>query len=371
MDKKIYISIIVVLIASALGILAYNYLEVYEYKKYIFPSKDVNTNIYYALEQWLIKTGHQVRYESKLDSGELASLTEKVIIVNSRALSGSINHEIIRWIENGGHLNLYIDLYGSELEKNISSLLSKFGITYEFIPAAYLNPKEEDAEESENESDADVLDNMQEITEEILHAASEIETADANQIDFQSNTAFTIENEEGIFLIRDEDDIIRLVEVPIGEGALTVTGLPVFMNNYNIEKEANASLAWRLTGYRDEGAGILFIRTSFRNTSNSIIETIMKNGNIIPAVIASVILIITGFWMVIPAFGFSLDEKQRNSRPLKDRFEAEIQFLKKYRRLNHYLKAYERDQNSDKEKSYTYRELINQYRRLIDGTKKL
>ena len=104
----------------------------------------------------------------------------------------------------------------------------------------------------------------------------------------------------------------------------------------------------------------------------------MERGNLVPVIISSLILIILGFWMVIPVFGLVLPEKQFTARPIKDRFIAEIRFLKKYEALNHYLHVYEREQkcirnecgSSEKEKIYNYQELINQYRRIFNGTSK-
>ena len=68
------------------------------------------------------------------------------------------------------------------------------------------------------------------------------------------------------------------------------------------------------------------------------------------------LLIILGFWMVIPMFGLVSEEKQRSSRPIKDRFNAEIRFLKKYKALDYYLDIYKREQKTkkDNEKKQEY-----------------
>jgi hypothetical protein len=70
--------------------------------------------------------------------------------------------------------------------------------------------------------------------------------------------------------------------------------------------------------------------------------------------------------MVIPVFGLVFYEKQKTSRPIRERFTAEIRFLKKYGALNHYLEVYERElklgENREINKTYSYRELINKLR---------
>jgi len=99
----------------------------------------------------------------------------------------------------------------------------------------------------------------------------------------------------------------------------------------------------------------------------------MERGNLLPVGISALLLIILGFWMAIPVFGLVTIEKQKSSRPIRDRFIAEIRFLKKYRALDHYLNVYEREKNPEEKtekKEYNYRELINQYRRIFYGTEK-
>jgi hypothetical protein len=69
----------------------------------------------------------------------------------------------------------------------------------------------------------------------------------------------------------------------------------------------------------------------------------MDRGNIVPVIVSALLVIILGFWMVIPVFGLVFSEKQKTARPIRERFLAEIRFLRKYNALNHYLEVYERE----------------------------
>jgi len=366
MDKRIFIAAAVTLVIALIGLLCYNYFEIYEYKETVYPSREINNNSYYAMEKWLTETGHQVRLENELYTANLEKRNEKVIVVNSRTLYIEDPEEIKQWIFKGGFFILVLEQYTGSLNENISDFLAGFGITSEYKETSIIiqdteKIDEESGEKTENEDSA---------------VKTEAETNKKIYPDFQNRLNFYVESDEEFFSISDIEGNIKLVEFSIGDGALTVIGIPVFMYNYNIKREPNAVLAWNLTAGRiaeeipDEEKSILFIRSSNRYVSDSFFQTIMERGNIIPVIVSPLLLIFLGFWMVIPGFGTVPEEKQRMARPLKDRFTAEIRFLKKYNALNYYLKAFEREENSLTDKTYDYRELINYYRRLIDGTAK-
>ena len=173
----------------------------------------------------------------------------------------------------------------------------------------------------------------------------------------------------------------ELTEVSIGKGALTVSGNPRFMHNYNLRTDSNADLAWSLTGARTatpesgDNSGVLFIRE--RYVSRSLFGRIMERGNLVPVIISTIFIIILGFWMVIPVFGLVFTDRQKSSKPIRERFLAEIRFLKKHKALNHYVDVYKRELKiTDKDEentAYNYSDIIkklNKYRSDSDGTTK-
>ena len=366
MDKKILLFAVIIFILASLGILAYNNLEIYQRKKIIYPSDEVSENNYYALEQWLKETGHNVRVENSFGPYTFYDISEKVIMVNSNTYGWRSTNEIMEWIEQGGYFIIDIASYNNSFNYNLTEFLYGFGITVEYSQPAY---NFEDILKSDNYDE----ESAQEIIETLLD--NEI-IQDKIDIDrniypsFNKRVYFTITENDSVITIKDAEDIIRLAEIPIGDGLLTVTGTPVFMHNYNLRREANAVLTWSLTGARlTENDGILFVKNPAGNTGFSLFGSIIERGNFAPVIISALILITAGFWMVIPLFGKVLKEKLQISRPIKDRLTAEIRFLKKFNALDYYLECLPHDDHNSKKK-YHYKELINQFRGRLNGTGK-
>jgi hypothetical protein len=348
MNKRILIFAVVVLFIALIGFVLYNNLEIYEDKMFTSPSRDVINNNYYAMERWLNETGHPVRFEKKITPSKLAAVEEKVVIIHSSAsMWDNAQDLILPWIKQGGYLMICLDNYGtSSIDENLSKFLSGFGITV---------------------GQGTVEDNNQ------VEIFSDESAQEEPIPDLGRNIHFLFDNNDEIFAIKDHNGNTRLVEISAGDGALIVTGRPYFMNNGFLYKEINARLAWQLTGARAEGSntGVLIVRE--RHITKNMFGKIMEKGNLFPVVISAIFLIVLGFWMVIPVFGLVSVEKQRTSKPIRERFTAEIRFLKKYRALDHYLDVYgEQNPSSfcEKKKAYNYRELINQYRRMFNGTAK-
>ncbi|MCL2442663.1 MAG: DUF4350 domain-containing protein [Treponema sp.] len=341
MVKRIVIIIVVIFIIVLIGILANNYLEIYPNKRYINPSSEVLANPYYAMEKWLNNTGFTVRTEEHFDSDQLAETNEKIIIVESNVFGLGNTEQLNYWIRQGGTLIICLNYNDYIHDEKLQNFLSGMNI----------NLLEDFPEED--------------IQNELLP-------------DFDISIAFLINNRRNTEFLLDSQGTARLAEVTIGKGSLIITGLPIFMYNNNLKKKANAVLSWSLTGERTAGDnnGIVIARESNLGlTPKTLFGAIMQRGNLVPIGISVLILIIVGFWMVIPAFGLVSIDKQKNSRPIKDRFIAEIRFLKKNKALDYYQKIYEREQKTgeftEKDKFYNYNKLINLYRRIFNGTEKI
>ena len=379
MDKRFFTCVGIIFASVVLGFLAYNNLEIYQRNRYISPSREVSANLYHAMEQWLKEAGHVVSIENYFYPQRLIDAQEKVVMINSARYHWNDKEEIIRWIEKGGYFIIVVEFFNGVINENLADFLSRFGISAEYVTQRVSHILDEEGEDSFNEekeasSETDIMKNEQ---ADIL---SEEETLRDLSPNFFSRIAFHVESEEDFILIKDAEGVIRLADISLGNGMLTVTGMPVYMYNNNLKKEANAKLAWNITGARlgedaevksnsaeVAAADILFIRPQTgRAASGSLLGAIFERGNFIPVIVSAVLLIITGFWMVIPGFGLVFEEKKRISRPLKDRFTAEISFLKKHRALKYYLDTYRYEQNTDSifksENSRSNREAINAIR---------
>jgi hypothetical protein len=338
MDKRIYICAAIVLLFALLALLAYNNLEIYPEKIPVSPSRKVYSNWFYAMEQWLNETGHPVRVENRGSPEKIAASQETAALVHASDCSWEGAEEILLpWIEEGNSLYICLDFYDVEdINENLLEFLSGLGI------------------------DIDTTSFSEDFKGQ-------------NIPDFGWYFRFLIDEDADIFTVRDSKDNARLAEVSAGKGKLIITGFPVFMYNYNLRNDVNAALAWELTGARAE-AGFLFIHA--RNIEKSILGKIMERGNMLPVIISALLVIALGFWMVIPVFGLVLEEKRKNSRSIRERFAAEISFLKKYKALYYYLDIYKREHKfaepvnaniSEAKKKYSYREIIGKLRSVING----
>jgi len=351
MNKRIFIFAGIILFLVLAGLVLYNNLEIYEEKMFSGPSREVIENSYYAMERWLNETGHPVRLEKSFNPSKFAQTEERVIMIDS-SVGRWDNAEdlILPWIEQGGYLIISLDVH--EGDGNLFRLPYRFGIDIGYGTPKEKNPRELFSDKSESDKSA---------PEESIPTLGK-------------NVYFVFKERDGIFAIKDHNGWARLVEISIGDGALIIIGRPTFMLNNYLYNEVNANLAWKLTGARAEGKnkGVLFVREWY--IPKSMFGKIMERGNLLPVAVSAFLLIILGFWMVVPVFGLTAVEKQKTSRPIRERFIAEIRFLKKYRALDNYLDVYEREQNPtsvyEKKKAYNYRELINQYRRIFNGTAK-
>jgi len=336
MDKRIYICAGIIFILALVGFVLYKNLEIYEFTEFSDPSREVRANDYYAVERWLNETGHPVRFEKDFNPAKLAAVEERVVIIHSSASRwDNAQKLILPWIEQGGYLVISLDDSDSIFSENLLKFLSDCGVGVEV---------------------------KRENTRRGLAPY------------YDRNIFFTIDDSADVLTINDEQGFARLVEISLGNGALTVTGIPVFMYNDSLRDETNASLAWNLTGARANGenTGVLFVRE--RNLPRNMLGKIMERGNLLPVGISALLLIILGFWMVIPVFGLVSIEKQKTARPIRERFLAEVRFLKKHRALDHYLTVFAQEKNPEdnsEKTAYNYRELINQYRRIFNGTAKL
>jgi hypothetical protein len=156
--------------------------------------------------------------------------------------------------------------------------------------------------------------------------------------------SLTKEAERGAFTIKtDNPTVIRLIRMPVGAGALVLFGPPLFMGNEYLERESNARLAWNITAGLTgvENPGLLFIRG--KRPVKSLSGRLAERGNFFPLGVSLLILLAVGFWMVIPVFGLVFQEKNVPTRPIRERFLAEIRFLKKYHALETYLELYLRE----------------------------
>jgi hypothetical protein len=321
--KKILIFVIAAAGLALLAALAYTSLEIVPRQIFRPPSREVLVNDFFALEKWLAKTGRPVRFIRRGDFSRILSAPEKTVFIQASVFDWEDAGEPLKkWIGEGGFLLVSVDTSPDE-DEALAAFLSGFGVQAGIIDRSLAD----DAGEENNDADPprEDLPDFDGTMRFSLAAAPEI-PADTS-----------------IVTVPEAGGAIRLIGIPLGAGAIAFIGLPHFMRNDYLEQEVNARLAWELTGAQTgpDSPGLLFIRG--RRQVKSLFGKLADRGNFLPLGLSALILIIIGFWMVIPPFGLLFQEKTISGRPIGERFLAEIRFLKKYRALDTYIEVYIHD----------------------------
>jgi hypothetical protein len=323
MDKRLGFFIILSAVLATFGILIYTTLEIYPRKRPVFPSMEAISNDYLAMDRWLSQTGHPVRIEKKSSPLRIVSAAGNVAIVQASACDWKASKPVLLpWIEQGGFLLVTLD--SSFYDDELADFLSFFGIAYA---------------EDEYTGDDTAEDGGAVYTEP---PAEETPLPD---LDFDIEI-FVEERDNGVgglAVLKDTDGTIRLARAALGDGGIAVTGTPYFMFTDYLDREINACLAWDLSAARTtaDNAGVLFIRE--KHLKKGLFGNIADRGNAVPPGVSVPLLVLIGFWMVIPVFGLVFYDRHSAARPVRERLTAEIRFLKKYDALDYYLKVYLRE----------------------------
>jgi hypothetical protein len=293
-----------------LGVTAYFFFEVYPRKRYDPPSGEARSNDYLALDRWLTRTGHPVRIGLSGDSALIKAADERTVFVQASLFDWSgVSGELEPWIRGGGALVISLD---TPWDEDNSAFLNALGISGADKPGGPSAPEEPAPPEPR----------------------------------FDRRVAFTVTGEvknNPAAAVMTGAGAIRLVTVPLGEGSVTVTGIPYFMKSVNLDEEQNARLAWELTGGRDrDKRGIFFIRgaPAAADGPEGFLEKLARQGHILALAVSILVITAAGFWMVIPRFGVIEKDGDPAAKPIRERFLAEARFLGKYHALGSYLDVY-------------------------------
>jgi hypothetical protein len=291
--------IVIVVAIAVFGILAglfFANFEIYQGEKQIEPSRLVRQNVYLAADRWLNRSGHPVRVEKWGNGGTLASASEKTALIFTSSFDKRDYGQLTTWLDSGNSAALFID---SPLTDELTDYLASFGIIC-----------------SVDDEDYDII------------------------FEFNGNES-------------------SLITVPsgFGNGELSVTGIPYFMQSrilaktYSDYTDDNFRLTWFLSGERDpKQKGILVIRSKAASAGETrnwreegtpdFFAKLREAGSILPVAISALLTLLIGFWMTLPVFGKLQKDVERPGKPIRERFRAEGLFFKKYNALGTYLAIY-------------------------------
>jgi hypothetical protein len=275
--------------------------------QWVEPSVEAETNPLLALERWLDSTGIMYRKEEQGNIQDILTGPEKTVFIQASRFDWSgAGEDLTRWIARGGSLVISQDYPKDAPEEELEGYLKTLGLIND---GTYSNQN--------------------------------------------TDTTFLLDTTRGYRIVEKPPQVeriavlwsygaIRLVTLYIGTGRLTVTGGTTFLTSPFLKN--NADLAWELLLNPGKTRGILFIQKPYQNLlqDNPFFGRLFTRGNPAALFIATGILVIIGFWMVIPLFGRSKPVPELPGKALRERFLAEGRFFKKYRALDRYLEIYRR-----------------------------
>jgi hypothetical protein len=328
-----------IIAASALLILAAllaSRLEFYERERWVRPSGEVRSNNFYVLGKWLSQAGRPARFSPRWAGVKDIAPREGGLFIQASLFNWE-REDILSWVREGGVLAVSIDLPWYYLRDD---------------PTEEAPPEVSALEEFLEKLEIRIRPPFQEENtgiDEDPAAAEEYDIGEGPQLfpDYDHQIAFEEPppgaRPEDLLVLRDKEGGIRLIRRTLGKGRVAVAGSYVFMYNYYLREEVNARLAWELTGASlgPERPGILFVRG--RRGAEGLFGILRERGNLLPPILSGLVLIVIGFWTVLPGFGLPLREEGRKRLSIAGRFSAESRFLRRYDALGVYLETYLRE----------------------------
>ena len=313
MNRNHLLGFAVVIAVLALAAFAlWQLFEIHPNSRRVYPSEEAMTNEYLAFDRWLKSNGIPVRIAEHGDYRLIRRAQERQIFIQATLFEWSEEavDYLIGWVDGGGHLYLSID---EIMNRECLSLIEAFGISVSDDSVQAFNPWSN--EEYPN---------------------------------FDRRVSFELypPEKEGM-LFRDWYDQIRLVQARHGNGKITVSGLPYYINFRNMSRETNARMAWGIFapngGGIRENEGWLFIRGNTWYQNQSLFGSLFRHGNLTTFLVSILVLLIVGFWAVIPVFGLVKGERETPGKTIGERFLAEGRFLKNHKALDSYRDLYVRE----------------------------
>ena len=314
-------AVVILVVIIMIGVFCYTRLELVETTRWKSPSREAQANPYLALDRWLASAGLSVRVLSSGTIGMIPAGEQTVFMecnrVNWAGSAAAVEKTLVPWARNGGRLIVSIDTYENP---DLEAFMEALGLKL-------MSPGETEAEEAETENPE----------------AEERETKTELLRSFFNSWRFQVIEKkpfvDRILIMKGLDKSIGLVKLETGGGWVVFTAGAAFLHNYTLTGEG-AALAGNLF-LEAPDRKVLFVRGLAGE--RRFFGNLAERGNPAALLAALALVIITGFWMVLPPFGRYRPETEKPGKPLRERFLAEGRFLKKYGALDRYLEAYERE----------------------------
>jgi len=328
-DRQSLTIFIVVMVALFLaGAFCYTQLEIVPATTWQRASKEARANEYLALDRWLESIGCTIRSASVGGVEAILKGPEKTIFIENSRFNWLNKEQLLPWIKEGGRLIVSLDVPPGD---SLSAFMETFGVKQ--IDRSHNSFYTEDSDDPDQGSSGDKPPAIIEIPPE----------EDSPSFDWSMSFAVTEETSaaDRIFFMGNKYGSIKLVKLELGKGWVVFTGKTYFLHNFDLHDSGHAALARELFCAGDSEPNILFIR--MLSGERHLLGNLAERGNPAALAVSIALLVIAGFWMVIPSFGRYKPEPERPGKPLRERFLAEGRFLAKYRALGKYSEVYRRE----------------------------
>lgn len=311
--ERLLIIIVPIIILGAICLRLSTYLEFYKYTDNKGYSRRAQEDRFLALRRWAGMNGIDLEEKQTNDIDNYNS-----ILLNGSLLEDPIFAIKLRiWMENGGHLTLFITPRGQtepdfSLIENMTAELG-LEVSFEFNPAAEWQWTKDNTGELQgigtDEPAVTVSPALLIIAEQLPPEAAFVPYSD--------------EDEEGY----------RLISFPVEAGRLTLTGDPLFLQNKYIGESDNASLAWMLIASSKETGRVLF-------QPEGKVAGLIATHPWVTAVLAALLTALAlAAWMGLTRRDTLLEAKRPAGSDIGRRLKAEGSFFRSYGCTETYLVA--------------------------------
>jgi len=347
------------------GFICYNLLEIVPYTTWSNPSREVKTNEYLVLERWLLEAGFTFNYIAAGSVETILKAPEKTVLIDDSRFNWINSEQLVPWIQEGGRLIVSVDT------PSPGEALSNFMALFNVKPIDYSYDYNSNKDESDPKEDVDP-----DFAGRVFSRVPGVENS--AWLDWRKNFAVTVDPEADnhILVMGNKSGLIKLVKVDQDKGWVLFTGKTEFLQNSALPSKENMELAGELF-FNDPGKSVLFIRKF--NDKRHLLGNLAERGNPMALAVSLALLVVVGFWMVIPSFGRNKPEPERPGKPLRERFLAEGTFLAKYHALGKYIEIYrkELEQRRGVETAsvagttFSFREFVREQKRLTEQLEEL
>jgi hypothetical protein len=354
-DRQSLLVFIVILgILFFAGILCYTQLEVVPDTVWTTPTREARANQYLALDRWLGGLGYGARTISVGTVEAVLQGPEKTIYIENSRFNWANKELLLPWLRDGGRLIVSLD---ASADGRLAEFMETLGGIQEIDRRMYTDDKAGEDDDIGNDADEGGIEDRDKNSrnKENRNEISKVPPRETS-VFFDWGTSFKIKQQNGqadrVLAMGDRYGAIKLVKAELGKGWAVFTGKAVFLHNAYLHHNENTNLAGELFFTKDggnepespeTGAGqdILFVR--MLGEERHLFGNLAERGNPLALAVSLILLIITGFWMVIPAFGRFRPEPERPGKPLRERFLSEGRFLAKYHALGKYIDVYKKE----------------------------